>query len=106
MLKRNQALIGYCILWAGVMLAITLSLAANSNTRERDNATRCSVVGLVAKLTENSSRAARATIASPTATEAQKHAAQVNLNGIIATLHTTEAELKNPHGAACTLPDR
>lgn len=109
-LPRRFALFLEAAIPALLVLAIVgigyVKVSANSNARERDNATRCAVVGLVAKLTENSSRAMRATIDSPTATEAQKRAAQINLNGIIATLHTTEAELKNPHGAACTLPDR
>jgi len=101
---RYRTLVAFCILWVGTLLAVTWF--AQTYTQKHDNATRCSIVALALKLTENTTRSYRATLASPTTTEAQKHAAQVNLNGIIDTLHTTEAVLHFPHGKACTIPEK
>lgn len=100
-LKKFRAVLGYLVLTLGVTLAISLAFVAISEIKARDNSTRCAVVGLVVKLTANSQRAAQATIASPTATQAQKDAARTNVATIMESLRVTREVLGNPHGPHC-----
>ncbi len=98
---KNRAVIGLAIITLGMFVAVSLAGVAVNDVNQKDNATRCSVVGLVVQLTENSRRAAEATIASKTASPAQKHAAAKNLEDIAATAGLTREVLHHPHGTAC-----
>lgn len=100
-LRQNRAVVGFVILCLGVAMAVGLASLAINRIDERNNATRCSVVGLVQKLTINSARNAGAQIASTTATPAEKSAAKQNLDTIREVLRATDEALGHPHGAAC-----
>ncbi len=104
MAMRSQAVlhpwrvrIGFVILVLGITFAFVQQAS-------KDNATRCAVVGVVVKLSENSARNARATAASPTATRAQKAAAATNLKQIRDRLTLVADVLGHPHGKLCVLP--
>jgi hypothetical protein len=79
-----------------------LAFVAIHQNHDRHNATRCSVVGLVSKLSANAQRLAQARPVSPTASNAQKLAAAKNLEVIQETFDITETAPGHPHGLVCT----
>lgn len=103
-IKRHRALVGYLILCAGMIFAITIASLAVNRVADQSNDTRCSIVGLAVQLTENSARNAQATLASHSASAEQKQAATKNLTDITDLLNTTTNALGHPHGAACVIP--
>lgn len=127
---RHRIVIGFTIGMLAVFFAVSFAFAANrradhaaskaqtlgeenkalglrleelvTDLATSDNKTRCRIVSLVGTLLENTSRSSRATLASPTATADQKHAAQRNLDSVAAALTVTRDQLGNPTGKGCT----
>lgn len=66
-----------------------------------DNKTRCRIVSLVGTLLDNTERSARATLASPVATDEQKAVARKNLNSVAKALALTRDQLGHPTGKSC-----
>jgi len=98
-----RARLGFGILLTGVVAALLMQAWVIGQVNSKNNATRCAVVGLVAKLSLNSERNARAILAAPDATPEQKAVARKNLAVLQDTNRTTAELLDHPHGARCDL---
>lgn len=81
----------------GVKLEAVVKQLATS-----DNKTRCRIVSLVGTLLDNTERSARATLASPAATDEQKRVARKNLDSVAAALALTRDQLGHPTGKGCS----
>jgi uncharacterized membrane protein len=102
--RCHAEVVGFAILALGVAGAFYAVKVSFDNTSVRDNKTRCSIVGVVYTLSHNSRNTLNATIASPTATRAQKTVAAANLNRINGQLLITYNVLGHPHGSLCPRP--
>lgn len=101
--QEHGTVVAYLILMAFAAFSLSLAFVAIGRVQSESNKTRCQIVALVETFTENSQRAAKATISSPTASKAQKDAATLNLSQTRAALRTTQEKLGNPTGEACTI---